>query len=205
MIKAKSVKSSLIHSCLLVTAFTAIVACSGSQPEESLSSQPDNSNSTQSTIRVHNDPMTDLSDQRRLSGVSHAIFVGIVQNESGNKKLGTVPETQFSVKVIQVLKGDIADEVIVNQKGGVMEGNNESFLYLAEGDSLVEVGNAYLFATRLNDTEGWYTAIPEFGHTPLPMNEVESMDETQSRGTSQNEPLAVTEMKTSIAGEIPFP
>ena len=86
-----------------------------------------------------------------------------------------------------------------------MEGNNESFLYLAEGDSLVEVGNAYLFATRFNDTEGWYTAIPEFWHTPLPMNEVESMDETQSRGTSQYEPRAVTEMKTSIASEIPFP
>ncbi len=114
--------------------------------------------------------ITDFSNNRNLIGASHNVFVGKVIKQSGNKALGASPETQFDVEVILNIKGNLKGRVTVNQFGGYKNG----ILYLMrEGDvvsptdnsnvntdKLLKQGETYLFATRYNSEEDWYTVIP---------------------------------------------
>lgn len=109
--------------------------------------------------------VADFADDNVLVGASHNIFVGKVITEFGNKKLGSPPETQFIVEVIKNIKGELTGEVTVNQLGGYENG----ILYTTGGEIpfventdidpnyLLQSGQTYLFATRYNKEEEWYT------------------------------------------------
>lgn len=106
----------------------------------------------------------DLSDKRKLVGMSHNVFVGTVKKQLGAKTRGLGPETQFEVEVLENIKGDLKGQVTVNQQGGYQDGT----LYVMEGDSfskggteegLLDIGGTYLFATRYSEKENWYTII----------------------------------------------
>lgn len=103
----------------------------------------------------------DFSDDKILVGASHNIFVGKVIEQIGTKEQDIGPETQFSVEVIENIKGNLKDVVMVDQEGGFKNG----ILYVMadEGSSdkktsyLLKPGSTYLFATRYNKEENWYT------------------------------------------------
>lgn len=103
--------------------------------------------------------VTDISDDRKLSGIAQNVFIGEVKAQVGNKKLDSFPESQFKVEVIQNIKGSLTGAVTVNQQGG-FSGNT---LMLMQGDKLLEVGKTYLFATLQNKEQNWYTLIPVYG------------------------------------------
>jgi len=102
---------------------------------------------------------TDISDDRKLSGIAQNVFIGEVKAQVGTKKLNAFPESQFEVEVIQNIKGSLTGTVTVNQQGG-FSGNT---LMLMQGDKMIEVGKTYLFATLQNTEQNWYTLIPVYG------------------------------------------
>ncbi len=103
--------------------------------------------------------VTDVSNDSKLAGIADNIFIGEVKAQLGNKKQDKVPESQFKVEVIQNIKGSLIGAVTVNQQGG----NDSGSLILVEGDSLLEVGRTYLFATRVNQEQKWNTLVPVYG------------------------------------------
>lgn len=107
--------------------------------------------------------VVDVSDDRQLVGVVDNVFIGKVVAEKGNKKLDNMPETQFTVEVLDNIKGDLSGTVVVNQQGGY-EDKEKKHKVIAEGDSFLEAGKTYLFATKVNDVEGWHTIVPVVGN-----------------------------------------
>lgn len=103
--------------------------------------------------------VTDVSDDRKLTGIAQNVFIGEVKAQVGNKKLNSHPESQFKVEVIQNIKGSLKGTVTVNQQAGFDDGT----LMLFKGDSLLEVGKTYLFATLFNQEQNWYTLVPAYG------------------------------------------
>jgi hypothetical protein len=110
----------------------------------------------------------DYADDRVLVGASHNVFVGRVIAQSGQRDRGLGPETQFAVKIITNVKGELQGTVTVNQEGGFKNG----VLYSVGGSDvlgpngtdatyyLLQPGKTYLLATRYNPTYGWYTLNP---------------------------------------------
>ncbi|OAI57502.1 hypothetical protein AYO50_01440 [Acidobacteria bacterium SCGC AG-212-P17] len=110
----------------------------------------------------------DYADDRVLVGASHDVFVGKVIAQSGQRDRGLGPETQFVVRVISNIKGELQGTVTVNQEGGFKNG----VLYSVGGsdifgpnnigatDYLLRPGKTYLLATRYNPAYGWYTLNP---------------------------------------------
>lgn len=103
----------------------------------------------------------DVSDKRRLVGFASNVFVGRVGEQVGTEGVPTskpgytAPQTQFSVEVLDNIKGLVAGKVTVNQHGGYRDG----VLVVMEGDHLLVPGQTYLFVTRLNAEHGWYTIV----------------------------------------------
>ena len=105
----------------------------------------------------------DQSDIRKVVGVSSHIFVGRVVAEVGNEGIptsggDTVPRTQFSVEVLENVKGELSGTVTVNQMGGADDGGINVAL---EGDTLLEVGRTYLLATWYSSDDNWYSIVAE--------------------------------------------
>jgi hypothetical protein len=104
--------------------------------------------------------VTDVSDDRRLVGLAHDVFVGDVLEQTGQIEEPIV-ETQFSVRVISAIKGSLSGVATVNQQGGLFRGRREAIVL--EGDTLLQPGKRYLFATRTNPETGWHTLVPQYG------------------------------------------
>ncbi|WP_158171170.1 hypothetical protein [Rhodococcus sp. JT-3] len=146
--------------------------------------------------------MIDIHDQRRLAGNSDVIFVGTVLEQTGTKSLGAMPETQFRVNVVEVLKGDVNGDITVNQQGGTHTESGD--LLLMAGDELITAGNSYLFAVRYFPQESWYTLVPGVGDIPLAAADVQLMENSENSRSDSPEPPEVAQMRDSIANEIPF-
>lgn len=113
---------------------------------------------------IHPIYVADFSKDDILIGASHNVFVGRVLNQSGEKSLGSTPETQFTVEVISNIKGDLKGTVTVNQFGGYKNGalvTVEDDTPIPNGKSagtyMLEPGQTYLLATRYNEQEDWHT------------------------------------------------
>lgn len=109
----------------------------------------------------------DFSNDAILMGASHNVFIGKVLAQTGAKERGIGPETQFSVRVISNIKGNLAGVITVDQQGGM----KNNFLYIVQDDNLptptsnedtymLKPGSTYLLATRYNNKENWYTLNP---------------------------------------------
>lgn len=111
--------------------------------------------------------ITDFSDDRKFMGASHHVFVGKVVKQVGSREdSGGVPETQFSVQVIENIKGNLSGLVTVNQEGGYKNG----ILYIiGEGDvvaptknadsNLLKPGVTYVLATRFDKNKNEHTLL----------------------------------------------
>ena len=111
----------------------------------------------------------DVSDERKLVGFADNVFVGRVKDEVGIEPITgaiqpdadgpegptpSIPQTQFSVEVLDNVKGQLDGVVIVSQTGGRVPGENA--VSLLERDPLLRSGETVLFATRFVSGEGWH-------------------------------------------------
>ena len=107
----------------------------------------------------------DARDERRLVGYATNVFIGRVAGEAGNEGAPlsgpgekVLPQTQFSVEVLENVKGALGGTVTVNQTGGYTEEGRKARV---EGSSLLEPGREYLFATGYDEEKGWYTVVAQ--------------------------------------------
>ena len=107
----------------------------------------------------------DHEDIRKVVGASNHIFVGRVVAVVGRKGIPTsgpgnefIPQTQFSVEVLENIKGELSGTVTVNQMGGT---DASGAVVVVEGDTLLEVGKTYLLATWHSSDDGWYSIVAE--------------------------------------------
>jgi hypothetical protein len=146
--------------------------------------------------------VADFTDDRALMGASHNVFVGKVLEQIGTKERGIGPETQFKVQVIENIKGELDGEVVVDQEGGYKNG----ILYIfGEGDGksyLLQPGSTYLFATRYNKNENWYTLISHPAGKKV-ISSDGSMGQKQLKMTAQSD-NRVIELKEAYKDEIPL-
>lgn len=132
--------------------------------------------------------VTDVSDPRRLAGVTHNVFVGRVIAEIGVRDRSGMPETEFSVEVIEDIKGTLASPATVNQQGGSVPGALAPVV--VDGDAALVVGREYLFATRVGGGGAWHTLVPVYGDVPID-------------GPDERERI-VAVYRQAVAEEIPF-
>lgn len=138
-----------------------------------------------------------FSDDRILVGASHNIFIGKVIEESGTKRLGSAPETQYRVGIIDNVKGGLSGEVIVNQQGGYENGT----LYLSEKSiGLLTSGATYLFSTRYNKAEDWHTINPYPTATKL-LSSDSGVNIEQLKQIVESD-VRVQELKTAYPNEV---
>ncbi|KKU79272.1 MAG: hypothetical protein UY04_C0013G0017 [Parcubacteria group bacterium GW2011_GWA2_47_7] len=111
----------------------------------------------QNVIAVHPSYPANYSDNAILIGASHNVFVGKVIAQVGTNDFIRNPATQFSVEVIENIKGDLKDAVVINQEGGEKNG----VLYLMEdSNGMLQSGFTYLLSTRYDPEGDYYTLNP---------------------------------------------
>lgn len=102
------------------------------------------------------------ADNNILLGASHNVFIGKVLAQTGNKETEIGPRTQYQVQVVSNIKGELGDTVTVDMLGGYDTNGKPVFIEdgSAAGENpLFQPGSTYLFATRYNVQEDWYTVI----------------------------------------------
>ncbi len=147
------------------------------------------------------DSAFNVTDDRELVGFADNVFIGKVIAQTGNKANtpppeagdtpGFSPQTQFSVEVLENIKGNLSGIITVSQHGGYEEKNGVNRLVLMDGDKLLEPGKTHLFATRFNYIDGWHTiVINNYGDLPI-------KDQTDRKNK-------VERFKKAFSQEIPF-
>lgn len=91
----------------------------------------------------------DPSDNRQVVGAHHNIFTGKVLQKLEPTSYDAIPQTQYLVEVADNIKGTLSGEVIVSQLDGLV------FSDEGKKPPILQVGSAYLFATRENPDTGW--------------------------------------------------
>ena len=156
--------------------------------------------SSQQSYISHAHPVTDLSDDRKLAGFVQNIFIGRVLEKSGQTEEYGWPETQFKVRVLDVLKGTVEGEIIVNQQGGIWEEDGSK--YRREGDpNLIEPGEFYLFATRYYDVEDWHTVMPGYGNIKV---DAPAISDDDALLKSEHAEELRARFKEAVENEIPY-
>lgn len=91
----------------------------------------------------------DPSDNKQVVGAYHNIFTGKVLQKLEPSSYDAIPQSQYFVEVIENIKGSLTGKVVVSQLDGLM--------FSDEGKKpfILQVGSAYLFATRENPEMGW--------------------------------------------------
>lgn len=157
------------------------------------------------TTNVETSSAFNLDDKRQLAGWADAIFVGTVLEKSGSEARTSLPETQFRVRVVKTLKGQLTDTVVVNQQGGFRSGTSARELVIVDGDPLITPGKSYLFATRLAAERNWCTIASGAGDVELTEAERRAMESSaRTPGADAGEPEKVRLMRDAIVQQIPY-
>jgi hypothetical protein len=118
-------------------------------------------------------PIYDLDprNDRELADYATDIFIGRVLDQTGAVSAPTsapgqeVPQSQFAVEVLHVLKGKAEGVVIVNQIGGL--DTQAGAIMLLEGDALLRSEAIELFLVVSVPERGWYQIVAAgYGHLP---------------------------------------
>jgi len=145
-----------MNAVAVLLAGTAVVASIGVHPAK-----------TQRVVHSDVDLPAPFDNPRVLVDYVDTVFFGTVVAKVGSQALDPhLPETQFRIRVTDVLKGSLGSEVVVNQLGGVRTDTDE--LVLIEGDPLLTVGKTYFFASRTHPNGSWQTVVNEYGDLPMP-------------------------------------
>ncbi|WP_404459030.1 hypothetical protein [Oceanobacillus kapialis] len=114
---------------------------------------PPPKNPTIKTIEM--DYIIDILNPEAVVDFADNVFIGTVEVQVDTIQ-NDYPETQFEVKVLENIKGNLDESEVINQLGGY-EGND---LLLIEGDELLETNKTYLFATIDSEENNKRTIIP---------------------------------------------
>jgi hypothetical protein len=118
-------------------------------------------------------PLYDLDprDDRALAAYATDIFIGRVLDQTGAAGAPTsapgqeVPQSQFAVEVLHVLKGTAGGVVTVNQVGGLDRQAGE--IMLLDGDTLLRPETSELFLVVSVPERAWYQIVAAgYGHRP---------------------------------------
>ncbi len=107
---------------------------------------------------------------RALAAYATDIFIGRVRGQTGDAGAPTsapgheLPQSQFAVEVVHLLKGQAAGVVTVNQVGGLDPQAHQ--IMLLEGDVLLRPGARELFLVVSVPERGWYQIVAA-GHGHL--------------------------------------
>lgn len=104
----------------------------------------------------------DPSDDHLLATNSTDIFVGRVVEKLNDHRAGVTTKdtkymTQYSVEILQVVKGSASNTVTLSI--GKFRGSN-----FQEARKPLKKGERALFITQENPTNGWYVAYGDYGH-----------------------------------------
>lgn len=116
----------------------------------------------------------DPGDDRALAAYATDIFIGRVRDQTGAAGAPTsapgqeLPQSQFAVEVLHLLKGRAGGVVTVNQIGGLDRQARQ--LMLLEGDALLRPGTSELFLVVSVPERGWYQIVAA-GHGHLPADD----------------------------------
>lgn len=145
----------------------------------------------------------DFSDDRVLVGASDNVFVGEVLEESGTKDTEIGVETQFKVRVLKNIKGELPEEITLDQLGGysngvlhvidVEPGNEE-----AAKEYMLQPGQTYILATRVNKEQNWHTLISY----PSAKSRITEIADKSEESFSSNE--RVQTLSAAYLHEVPF-
>ena len=104
--------------------------------------------------------VTDIRDDRKLSGLADNIWFGQVMGKTGQVE-DSAPATHYSVVVFESLKGELSGMITVSQEGADMS-NGQQFRLQGAPD-LPEPGKSYLFITRADPLRGttWWCPVLE--------------------------------------------
>jgi hypothetical protein len=124
-------------------------------------------------VNVEVDYAFEPTDERQLVGFATNVFVGRVTGKVGAEgaplsgpRDPVMPRTQFSVAVLENIKGDLGGKVTVSQSGGYDKSVGREVRI--EGDPLLKPGQELLLVTSCNREGGWYTiAAQPFGTVPI--------------------------------------
>ena len=147
----------------------------------------------------HSSSITDLSNDRKLVGVANDVFFGQVSQNNGQDNEMGLPQTQFSVLVLETLKGDVSGTVTVNQQGG---SRPDGGAFRMKGDpNLLEPGKSYLFVTRTYTKKGWETLVPSYGNLLLDVPDRASREEVLNSADANR---LRERFQDAIKNEIPY-
>ncbi|MDF2760906.1 MAG: hypothetical protein K0S99_3541, partial [Thermomicrobiales bacterium] len=135
----------------------------------------------------------DPRDDRALTAYATDIFIGRVLNQTGAVGAPTsapgqeLPQSQFAVEVLHVLKGQAGGVVTVNQVGGLDPQAGQTMLL--EGDALLRPGASELFLVVFVPERGWYQIVAA-GHGHVPADDPDQRETLIDRFTqATNEPV----------------
>ena len=119
------------------------------------------------------DPLYELDprDDRALAAYATDIVLGRVLRQTGAEGAPTsapgqeLPQSQFAVEVLDVLKGRAGGVVTVNQIGGL--DRQAGGVMLLEGDGILRPGASELFLLVYVPERAWYQIVAGgYGHLP---------------------------------------
>ena len=135
----------------------------------------------------------DPRDDRSLAAYATDIYIGRVLDQTGAVGAPTsapgqeLPQSQFAVEVLHVLKGQAGGVVTVNQVGGLDPQAGRTMLL--EGDALLRPGASELFLVVFVPERGWYQIVAA-GHGHVPADDPDQRETLINRFTqATNEPV----------------
>lgn len=123
----------------------------------------------------HADFVMDVTNKEEVVGNSENVFIAKVLNLESSIPTSNVPRTQFKVEVIQNIKGELNNEIIINQAIGYgidQEGNK--YMEKHEGQEFIKEGSTYLFATLHDENTDWHNPVPIYGEINISNSEIEN-------------------------------
>ena len=142
--------------------------------------------------------VVDVTNDRELVGLGNDVFFGKVTEKQGQTRDRGFPETQFSVTVLETLKGNLAGEIQVNQHGGRdLSGRN---FRMSDDPDLLEPGT-YLLITRTSSAIGWHTVLSGYGNIRLNVPLGASDDDILK---SPDAVKLRTRFEDAVANQIPY-
>jgi hypothetical protein len=101
-------------------------------------------------------------DIRVLTKAVDNIFIGEVIREVGNEEYSGAPNTQFSVRITQNIKGALLGDITVNQEGGYFKEKGDLYLLSYEKTPMLKEDTMYLFAVT-STKKGYFEMMPKYG------------------------------------------